>query len=243
VSEADADADEFFRRTGLHERDFSTLKRLALFSGISQAQVHELLLPSLIREFPSGTMLFLHGDPADHFYVVFDGWVKLFRETEDGHESVIHVIAPGESFAEAAIFDKSTFPVSAVTVGATRLLIVPAGPFIKRIHDDPDLALNILAAMARRNRQLVHKLEQLTVKSSAERVALFLTELCREGMDGCAIQLPHDKSLIAARLGMQPETLSRSLAKLRAIGVATRSDTVTVDDVVALRRFAAGNGM
>lgn len=237
-----ADAEEFFRRTGIQEGDFAVLKRLALFAGVLEEQVRDLLLPSMVREFPSGTMLFLHGDPAESFYVIFDGWVKLFRETEDGHESVIHVIAPGESFAEAAIFDKSTFPVSGVTVGPSRLLVVPAGPFIRSIHDDPDLALNLLASMARFNRKLVRQLEQLTVKSSAERVALFLTELCQARDGQCAVDLPHDKSLVAARLGMQPETLSRSLAKLRSIGVSSSSEKVEIANVGALRDFAAGNG-
>lgn len=236
------DTEQFFRRTGIQPRDFGVIKRLALFSGVPETLVREMLMPAMVREFPANTMMFLHGDPADSFFVVFDGWVKLFRETEDGHESVIHVIAPGESFAEAAIFDKSTFPVSAVTVGPTRLLLVPAGPFVKSIQEDPDLSLNMLASMARRNRQLVQKLEHLTVKSSAERVALFLVELCQAPDGTCRVNLPHDKSLVAARLGMQPETLSRSLAKLRAIGVSTNSETVNIGDIGALRRYAAGDG-
>ena len=192
-------ADEFFRRTGIQEHEFPVLRHLALFMGVAVDKVQTLLMPSMVRGYPAGAMLFLHGDEADHFYVVFDGWVKLFRESEDGHESVIHVIAPGESFAEAAIFDKSTFPVSAVTVGPCRILKVPAAPFLTSIHEDPDLAFNLLAAMARRNRQLVHKLEQLTVKSSAERVALFLTDLCKGTGGVCEVLLPHDKSLVAAR--------------------------------------------
>lgn len=237
----DEENEAFFRRTGIQRQDFRTLKNLALFSGISESQVRDLLMPATVRIFSHNTMLFLHGDDAAQFYVIFDGWVKLFRETEDGHESVIHVIAPGESFAEAAIFDGSNFPVSAVTVGPARLLIVPAASFIRRIHDDADLAMNILASMARWNRRLVNKLEQLTVKSSAERVATFLLERCQAQDGECEIALPHDKSLIAARLGMQPETLSRSLAKLRGIGVTSKSGVIAIPDVAKLRQFAKGD--
>lgn len=234
------DAELFSRRTGIRGDDFYALKRLSVFSGIPEPKLLNLLAPSVVRQFSAGTVLFLQGDPADNFYVLFDGWIKLFRETEDGHESVIHVIAAGESFAEAAIFDKSTFPVSAGAVTDIRILNVPAPPFLRQIQEDGDLALNIMAAMARKNRQLVNKLEQLTVRSSTERVALFLSELCKGKFDACDILLPHDKSLVAARLGMQPETLSRSLAKLRSIGVTTKSERVQIADVSALRRYAMG---
>lgn len=234
------DVDKFSRRTGIQEEDFLMLRRLPVFSSVPVEKLYQLLSSSVVRRYTPGTILFLRGDLADHFYVLFDGWVKLFRETEDGHESVIHVIAAGESFAEAAIFDQSTFPVSGAAVSDVRLLSVPGGPFLKQIQEDGEIALNIMSAMARKNRQLVNKLEQLTVKSSTERVAMFLADMCHATDGGCEILLPHDKSLIAARLGMQPETLSRSLAKLRKIGVATKSEQVTVEDVNVLRDFAMG---
>ena len=234
------DAEMFARRTGIQESDFGVLKKLALFSELPDNDVRSLLQHSVVRSYPGNTVFFLQGDPGEQFYILFDGWVKLFRETEGGHESVIQVIAKGESFAEAAIFDRSTFPVSASAVGDVRMMVVPAGPFLSRLKENGDLALNILGAMARRNRQLVHKLEQLTVKSSAERVAMFLMDLCKAKEGACEIRLPHDKSLVAARLGMQPETLSRSLAKLRNIGVETKAEKVLIGDVLTLKQFSKG---
>ena len=96
------------------------------------------------------------------------------------------------------------------------------------------LALKMLASMSRRLRGFVQQVEQLTVKSATQRLASFLEKLVdvEEGSD--EFQLPLDKMLIAGRLGMQPETLSRALSKLRSIGVATEGHRVIIKDVAAL---------
>ena len=51
--------------------------------------------------------------------------------------------------------------------------------------------------------------------------------------------LPYDKSLIAGRLGLKPESLSREFAKLRAVGVDVRASTVVVRDMALLCRLIA----
>jgi CRP/FNR family transcriptional regulator, dissimilatory nitrate respiration regulator len=110
---------------------------------------------------------------------------------------------------------------------------------LRRLNERGDLALKMLAALSRHLRCLVVQVEQLTIRSATERVAGFLLRLCPHANGSAVIDLPLDKVLIAGRLGMQPETLSRSLAKLRAHGVATKGGIVTVGDIAALRRLSA----
>ena len=200
-----------------------------------------MLSDAWVQEFERGHVLFIQGEPAERFYVVFEGWVKLFRETISGDESVIAVFAAGESFAEAAMFDKAEYPVSAVTVEDSRLLVVPADSFMLRLKDNSDYALNMMAAMSRHLRTLVRQIEQLAAKSSTQRVAGFLVRLCPSGCGSAIVRLPLEKSLIAGRLGMQPETFSRSLKKLQTLGVTNRRSDVRIDDVAALRDYSEGN--
>jgi hypothetical protein len=56
------------------------------------------------------------------------------------------------------------------------------------------------------------------------------------------VHLPVEKALIAARLGMQPETLSRGLARLRRVGVVVHAREVEIPDVAALRALVEGPG-
>lgn len=211
-----------------------------LFKGLAPDVLRTLLQDASVRRYTRNTMLFLQGEPAERFYVVFDGWVRLFRETPDGHETVIAVFTRGESFAEAASFADGVFPVTAAVAEEARLLVVPASSFMARLRENPELALNMLASMSHHLRGLVQQVEQRTVKSSTQRLSAFLLRLCPVDAPSAVISFPTEKALVAARLGMQPETLSRALAKLRVIGVETREREVIVPDVAALRRLGEG---
>ena len=225
-------------RIGLAAEDVALVGRLPLFGGVGAARLARLLAGAAVRPYERGSPLFTQGEPADRFFVVLDGWVRLFRETPGGQDSTIAVFGRGESLAEAAILDAARYPVSAGAASRARLLTVPAAGFLDQLRRDPELALNLLASMSRHLRRLVRQVEQLTTRSSVERVADFLLHLCPAEAGRAEVELPMDKALIAARLGMQPETLSRSLAKLRADGVETTGDRMVVHDVRRLRRRA-----
>ena len=245
------DRETFERRTGLTGADLTLLQSVSLFSRLNGDTVKRLLGDSSVRHYPRGTILFMQDDEADRFFVSFSGWIKLFRQTADGTESVLHVVGPRESFAEAAIFDSHDFPVTAEVVDDAKVLVIPSDSFLAQLREDADTSLAMMASLSRHNRYLVRTIEQMAVKSSAERLAMFLTNLCHgpgAGGDGhcnnncvaCEINLPLDKGLIAGRLNMQPETLSRSFAKLRDIGIKTQGTRVLVEDIARLRAFGRG---
>jgi CRP-like cAMP-binding protein len=234
-AEGGSGAPHALAQLGLTADDLALIRRLPLFGGIDPPRLARLLASASVRLFGRNSRLFAQGEPADRFFVVLDGWVRLFRETLDGQESTIAVFGPGESLAEAAMLDAARYPVSGSVAGRARLLVVPAAGFLGEIRRDPELTLNLLASMARHLHRLVLQVEQLTSRSSVERVAGFLLHLCPPGAERAEIELPLDKSLIAARLGMQPETFSRSLARLRGDGVETAGSRVVVGDVRRLR--------
>ncbi|MDH5489367.1 MAG: Crp/Fnr family transcriptional regulator, partial [Rhodospirillaceae bacterium] len=213
------------------------LKKVPLFARVPVDELKELVNDSHVVEAKCHKILFMQDDPAEHFYIVIDGWVKLFRQTKDGDEAVIEVITRGQSFAEAAIFEKQNFPVSAECVTDALLVAIKGDSFISRIERQPDFAMQMLASMSRRLRTHIALIERLVVKSTSERLGDFLLSLCRTDSDPEIIHLPYDKTLVAARLGMKPETLSRALAKLRSIGVETHGHEVVVKSHESLRNF------
>ena len=223
--------------SSLNLEDLDLLCKLPMFSGLSPDALDSLLMGTKIREHPASEVLFLQGDEADRFYVIFSGWVKLYRETPNGDQFIIAVFTRGESFAEAAIFDKGDFPVCAEVVEDARLLEIRAQPFLHRLQSDPNLALNMLASVSRRLRYHVQLSEHFRMRTTAQRLAEFLLKLCPPEDGETTITLPYDKSLVAGRLGMEPETFSRALAKLRPLGVTSRRHDVHITDTAALRRL------
>lgn len=236
----DGGTDRILPRLGLSAEEAVRVRRLPLFAGVKEDQLRHLLAGAVVRRYERNAVLFIEGEPASRFFIVLDGWIRLFRETVDGQDSTIGVFGPGESVAEAAMLDGGSYPVSCGVVARARLLTIPAESFLDHLRRNPELALNLLAAMYRHLRRLVRQVEQLTNQSSVQRLADFLLRLCPSGEQRAEFDLPLDKALVAARLGMQPETLSRSLARLRDAGVETSGSRIAVSDVARLRRLAEG---
>ena len=69
----------------------------------------------------------------------------------------------------------------------------------------------------------MQQVEQLKAQSGVQRVAEFLASRATVDSGSCVITLPFDKVLIASRLGLKPESLSRVFAKLRSVGVAVHA--------------------
>ena len=98
----------------------------------------------------------------------------------------------------------------------------------------------MIASTSMHLHHLLGQVAQLKVQSAAQRVADFLVSLCPPVRGPCTIALPYDKKLIAGRLGIKPESLSRVFATLRGAGVEVHALQVVVHDVAALRRLATG---
>lgn len=236
-----ADWTTFRRRTGVIDRDFSTLGKCAMFAPFSPEELREILIDAAVQKFPKNVVLFMQNEPAKRFYIVLEGRVKILRETADGRESVLRVFNPGESFAEASILQITGYPATAIACEDVRALGIPAKRFMRQMEKNPVLAMAVIAELGRKLQHFVSHVEQLTSRSATERLANFLLKMCTDNeCTEAVIKLPIEKAVIAATLGMQPETFSRSLSKLRACGVRIDGDEVSIPDVDALRRLGEG---
>lgn len=227
----------FLGRVGLTPAEWTRVRRVPLFAGLAADDLARLLRHARVREFARNTLLFNQGDEADRFFVVLEGWVRLYRVAGDGNEVTIHLFGRGESLAEAALLASGRYPVNGLAVDRSRLLVIPGDAFLAALREDRELCLAMMASMARRLQGFVGQIEQLSYRSTTERLAAFLINLAPVEDGACEIHLPIDKALIAARLGMQPETLSRAFARLRRHGVETSGSQVRIADLGALRRI------
>jgi CRP-like cAMP-binding protein len=226
----------------LGAKELAIVRGAPLLQRLPERTLATMLAGSSPRQASRGATLFLQDEPADRFYLVLDGWVKLYRITPGGVESVINVVAPGETFAEAAMFASAKFPVTAEAATDCRVISITRAAFTRALESDPGAVMAILASLSMRLRFHVHHIEQLQVLSTAQRVGDFLLRFCPPGPGNAVFELPFDKSLIARRLGMKPETFSRALAKLRAVGIETHGATVSVEDLERLRAFCQEGG-
>jgi CRP-like cAMP-binding protein len=217
--------------------DWDIVKSTPLFGAMATQTALALVGTSTPRRYEKGTPLFFQGEPATAFFIILDGWVKIYRTTPDGLEVVLHVFKSGETFAEAAIFLGGRYPASAETVAPARLLKVDGAAFRARIEERPALAMSMLASASYQLKFLVEQIEQIKVRSAPQRIAEFVVRLTPTRKGPVTIELPFEKGLLANRLGMKPESFSRALAQLRSRGVTVERGTVKIADMSRLLTF------
>ena len=193
------------------------------------------------RQLAKGEILFHEDDPAESMFSVLEGRLKLVRYSPRGKEMLLHLVRPGESFAEAALFGKGTYPASAVALENCRVWAIASHRLKDLIRSDPELGLAMLASVSVWTRKLAANLELLTQRRVEERLAVYLLGrgAAAEISDGDLIELAEPKHLIAAQCGTAPEVLSRTLRRLEEDGVlGSDQKGVRVLDVDRLRALA-----
>lgn len=217
-----------------------TIKKTSLFQGIDMPTLEQLAGQCHEKTYSKGRDLFAMGDPADAFFIILEGWVKLYRPSKEGDETIIHVFGPGESFAEAAVFnDSKIYPVNAQAIEDATVIEIPRNFFVRKIEEDSRFALRMLGAIAARQHYLVQQLEQVTTRTAPQRIGAFLIRFCRKQKQsgGWVVDLPYDKSIISTRLNIKPETFSRALAKLTPYGVTVAGRNILITDMHKLSEF------
>jgi CRP-like cAMP-binding protein len=219
--------------------DLDVVRRINVFRGLNPLMFDRLVASAVTLTLRNHQVIFRQDDPATAFYIVTGGWVKLYRMTIAGDEAVIQVFAKGDSFAEAAALTGDPYLATAEAVSDARIVRIPADHVVKCIRSMPEIALAMIASTSQHMHHLVEQVEQLKAQTGVQRLAEFLAALCPRGDGKCTIALPYDKVLIAGRLGLQPESLSRAFAKLRSVGVDVRASHVVVRDPHKLLQLAS----
>jgi CRP-like cAMP-binding protein len=208
-----------------------------LFSSMPENDAEMLLSTAHVTEYDRGQTIFLQGEKATAIFIVIEGWCKLYRIAPSGTEAVVGVFTQGRSFGEALAFRGDVYPVSAEAVTNLKLMRIEADDYLRRIRETPEAAISLLASTFRHLHSLVGQIEALKARTSAQRVAEFLCELSNAEEGSCEVVLPNDKILIAGRLGMKPESLSRAFARLKSEGVQIKQNLAKIEDIEHLRVY------
>ena len=217
----------------------SLLRRIPLFSELSEADIQLVARYTRERQVARGEVLFQRGDLPHGFYFVVSGQVKLAFSSSQGTEKVVEIIGPMQSFGEAVMFMNHPYPVFAEALSETVLVHVGQAVVSELIDQDSTFARKLLAGMAIRLHGLIQDVETYSLRSSTQRVIGYLLQVADNDAP-CEIALPTSKQVIAPRLNLTPETLSRIFHDLSNAGLITvQGKRVSLHDPVRLSRYNA----
>lgn len=217
------------------------LARLPLFQELSTEQVAQIAAVTREKRLAKSEMLFQKGDMPRGFYVIVFGQIKLAFPSSQGNEKVVEILGPKQNFGEAVMFMDRPYPLFAESLTDTLLLHIAKTAVFELLEADPSFARRLLAGLSMRLHSLVNDVESYSLRSSAQRVIGYLLQHCPLDEDvtgSMEISLPTSKQVIASRLNLTPETLSRIFHDLSEAGlIDVHGKQITIRDMRRLREF------
>lgn len=224
----------------LDRQDLPSWKNHYLFTALTDAERQNVARTSRVVQLDAGEHLFFQGQEATQFFLVLEGQIKLTRLTTDGNEKVIEFLMPGQTFAEAVMFmNREEYPVTATAISPARVQTFQNQAFMEILRNNNDACIRLLSDVCTRLHNRLHEIENLTMKNATYRVVrYFLNEWEAHPNRQQRVSLPIQKQLLASRLSIKPETLSRILSALKDQGIVeSHGKEVTIIDVERLKAF------
>lgn len=225
------------KHSGLYE----SVRSHYLFSGLEEEDFDRLAAEMKVRDLDQGEVLFHRGDPADSFYYVDTGLIELSLISATGDKKTLEVVNPGRTFGEAVTFMQEVkFPVTAEGLQKSKLCEIPNHAFLNMLRTNRDACMRLLADLSRHLHARVREIENLSVQNARHRLSSYLIDHITDARDGdqatARLELP--RHVIASRLSIKPETLSRLLRSLADEGIISIEDRVVfIHSLARLRPY------
>lgn len=196
----------------LHEAHQRLLRQQPLFSQLKPDQMALIIQASQVRHLSKGQFLFKKGDVPTHFYVVFSGRVKLNLLSEFGDEKVVTIIEQATTFAEAIILGSVPFcPLNAEAMEASEVICIHAATYRDILSQSPQACFQTIAQLSKRLHWMIGEIDRLTLRNATYRLVHYVLEHSHSSEK--TVDTP--KAVMASRISVKPETLSRILKQLQ----------------------------
>jgi CRP/FNR family transcriptional regulator, cyclic AMP receptor protein len=131
----------------------TVLAAVPLFDGLNRRHLKRLAGISEVADYMADHTIVREGEPGDAFYVVLAGQAKI---TTRGR--VVHRVVPGDHFGEISLLDGDVRTATVTSETPMTLLMLARPKFLKAIREEPDMAMNLLAGLAKQVRRTTRSL-------------------------------------------------------------------------------------
>lgn len=221
------------------------LRDVPVLRDLPAPDLHALAEGSEVRKAIKGAPLFSEGQPAEGFFVVRTGEIKLTKSGRDGREQIIYLARPGRPITEGVRFDGGTYPATAVAMRSASAILISNEHLASLGDRRPAILRAMIDLLARRQSKTLKLVSDLSLRTVPARLASFLCTLvaARESRGEDSRNLVRDLTTetVAGRLGTVREEISRGLALLEREGaLKVTPDLIEVVDRARLESIAFG---
>jgi CRP-like cAMP-binding protein len=210
------------------------VSRLKLFWGAAPPQIARIVQQCWTFPARPGDFVARRDERLPGVFAIAYGFVKLALREPQHEERVLRIVSTGQTFGESTALLGRTARYDALALSESKLIVIPSASILALIDREPPFARNLAKILAERNLELLEELEAATMKCGAQRLASYLHSLAQPAAPtsgSCTVHLPVSKTVVAARLGLKKETLSRLFRQFSADGLiaVSRRDIEILD--------------
>jgi len=220
-----------------------SLRQCHLFSVLDDDQFETVLSHTRLVLLAENETLFEQQQPAREIFLLRGGQIKLVLMSAEGYEKVVDLISPGGSFAEAIMFSGNhSYPVTAIALVRSEVWGIDAASYEGVLRQSVDACFAVMAKMSRRLHWQIAELDRLTLHNATFRVISYLLDqVPSTHLHASKVTLNVPKHVIASRLSITPETLSRTFSKLSKDGhVDIVENAIIIHDIERLKALIQG---
>lgn len=192
-------------------KGYQFLAESHFFKELSRESVKALGAICSMREVAKRTYLFREGEPGHAIFLLRRGAIQLHKTAPDGSEVVIKIVQPSEVFAEVVLFERAHYPVTALALADSDVIIFPRAD-VHHLLNSEGFRNDFIAMLMRKQRYLAERIVQQQAHDVEGRFLWFLKE---QFGNQKSVTLSISKKDIAAAIGTTPESLSRLILKLK----------------------------
>lgn len=218
-----------------HQSDF--------LSGITEPQAADILGRGNRVRLKSGEILFRQGDPAYKSFFILTGRLKLIKLHEEGKETILRYIGPGEITAIISVFKGKEYPATAESIGITEAVGWNKQTMEQLMLEYPPLSVNMLRCTINRLDELQNRYMEICAEQVEQRIARALLRIMKQSghraEDGIRIDFPLGRQELADYIGATIFTVSRILSTWEKKGwIKSKREQITICDPHSLVLFS-----
>lgn len=219
------------------------VQAVPLYRRLSPEDAERLSAVATVKTYRKGELIFSEADPADVFYTVTSGRVKVFKATPSGKEVILEIFGSGHPLGALAVYEGRPFPASAIALEETTCVLVRKQDFYGLLERHPSLVRGLMAALTRRLVELTTRLAELTGGPVEARLARMFLKLAqdmgRPERGGQFIPMALSRQELADFTGTTIETCIRIMSRWGKDGIVlTEKEGFLIQDREELERIA-----
>lgn len=194
------------------------LRETILFAGLDDEQLDHIAAAGSVQWLQRGVIVFDEGAEPGEFYLVLSGRVAIAQESDDGRESLLAVLGPGELFGEMGFLDGYNRSAQARALEESQVLMVPYAELRLLYESNPSALWSAVALLARRLRAMDQALSDTVFLDVMGRTAKRLLDMAG---DADEFEMPLTQEELASMVGASRERVNKAIHAFVKLGWVT----------------------